>query len=253
MGFGRAILAALLVAAGASAAGNVSLVPSGFTSAEMVKRFHGFGGWHVEDRSCDKYVYGRLWDADCMKRRPPAGEILPLLVTGTPYTGTRSIAELFAAMDVEVDHEAYADNEAREARPLLLVEDERVADVARRRAGQVAAGPVGQGLDRPQRAERPRLALVRVLDARQAELVAHDVEQLRGVLDVVGVALRLGDGQEHLRALRHRRHGRRGPPPPRRGGGANAGLGSPVTSICVEYKLKSPNVDSPCSECSCCA
>ena len=100
---------ALLVAAGASAAGNVSLVPSGFTSAEMVKRFHGFGGWHVEDRSCDKYVYGRLWDADCMKRRPPAGEILPLLVTGTPYTGTRSIAELFAAMDVEVDHEAYAD------------------------------------------------------------------------------------------------------------------------------------------------
>ena len=109
MGFGRAIVAALLVAAGASAAGNVSLVPSGFTSAEMVKRFHGFGGWHVEDRSCDKYVYGRLWDADCMKRRPPAGEILPLLVTGTPYTGTRSVAELFAAMDVEVDHEAYAD------------------------------------------------------------------------------------------------------------------------------------------------
>ena len=105
MGFGRAIVAALLVAAGASAAGNVSLVPSGFTSAEMVKRFHGFGGWHVEDRSCDKYVYGRLWDADCMKRRPPAGEILPLLVTGTPYTGTRSVAELFAAMDVEVDHE----------------------------------------------------------------------------------------------------------------------------------------------------
>ncbi|KAH8048325.1 hypothetical protein JL722_12558 [Aureococcus anophagefferens] len=109
MGFGRAIVAALLVAAGASAAGNVSLVPSGFTSAEMVKRFHGFGGWHVEDRSCDKYVYGRLWDADCMKRRPPAGEILPLLVTGTPYTGTRSVAELFAAMDVEADHEAYAD------------------------------------------------------------------------------------------------------------------------------------------------
>ncbi|KAH8098686.1 hypothetical protein JL720_1646 [Aureococcus anophagefferens] len=109
MGFvGRAIVAALLVAAGASAAGNVSLVPSGFTSAEMVKRFHGFGGWHVEDRSCDKYVYGRLWDADCMKRRPPAGEILPLLVTGTPYTGTRSVAELFAAMDVEADHEAYA-------------------------------------------------------------------------------------------------------------------------------------------------
>ena len=87
----------------------LELRQGGFTSAEMVKRFHGFGGWHVEDRSCDKYVYGRLWDADCMKRRPPAGEILPLLVTGTPYTGTRSIAELFAAMDVEVDHEAYAE------------------------------------------------------------------------------------------------------------------------------------------------
>ena len=92
-----------------ASSGNVSLAPYGFTSGKMVKNFAGFGGWQVEDRHCDRFIYSRMWDEACMRRRPPAGEILPLLVTGSPFVGTRTLYELLSAMDVEAEHESYGE------------------------------------------------------------------------------------------------------------------------------------------------
>ena len=88
---------------------NISLVPMGFTSEDMVSKFASFGGWETRERGCDKYIYSRMWDEACMHRRPPPGEVLPLLVTGTPYVGSRAVTEMFRAMGVSANHEAYGE------------------------------------------------------------------------------------------------------------------------------------------------
>lgn len=99
-------LVALLVWGASGQPLNVSLIPSSFWDGALRKMMIKYGGWSPEAR-CDKYIYSRAWDASCMKKRPPAGELLPLLVTGTPSIGSRALTELFEELGIGADHEAY--------------------------------------------------------------------------------------------------------------------------------------------------
>jgi hypothetical protein len=93
---GAILLLAMLLQA--AAALNVSVVPSYFRSQKERKFFRTYGKWQTEERRCDKFIRNRAYDKTCQQMDPKPYELLPLLVTGAPGSGTRSIFELVYAM-----------------------------------------------------------------------------------------------------------------------------------------------------------
>ena len=82
----------------AAAALNVSVVPSYFRSQKERKFFRTYGKWQTEERRCDKFIRNRAYDKTCQQMDPKPYELLPLLVTGAPGSGTRAVFELVYAM-----------------------------------------------------------------------------------------------------------------------------------------------------------
>ena len=88
----------LLLLLQAAAALNVSVVPSYFRSQKERKFFRTYGKWQTEERRCDKFIRNRAYDKTCQQMDPKPYELLPLLVTGAPGSGTRAVFELVYAM-----------------------------------------------------------------------------------------------------------------------------------------------------------
>lgn len=63
--------------------------------------------WRDEIEGCERYVYTRKFNETCMPMPKQKNELLPLLVTGSPGSGTRAAAHLLATMGLEVGHERY--------------------------------------------------------------------------------------------------------------------------------------------------
>jgi len=82
----------------AAAALNVSVVPSYFRTQKERKFFRTYGKWQTEERRCDKFIRNRAYDKTCQQMDPKPYELLPLLVTGAPGSGTRAVFELVYAM-----------------------------------------------------------------------------------------------------------------------------------------------------------
>ena len=77
---------------------NVSVVPAYFRSPKERRSFRTYGKWQIDERRCDKFIRNRAYDKTCQQMDPKPYELLPLLVTGAPGSGTRAVFELVYAM-----------------------------------------------------------------------------------------------------------------------------------------------------------
>ena len=77
---------------------NVSVVPSYFLTQKERRSFRTYGKWQIDERRCDKFIRNRAYDKTCQQMDPKPYELLPLLVTGAPGSGTRAVFELVYAM-----------------------------------------------------------------------------------------------------------------------------------------------------------
>ena len=83
----------LLLLLQAAAALNVSVVPAYFRSPKERRSFRTYGKWQIDERRCDKFIRNRAYDKTCQQMDPKPYELLPLLVTGAPGSGTRAVFE----------------------------------------------------------------------------------------------------------------------------------------------------------------
>ena len=88
----------LLLLLQAAAALNVSVVPSYFRTPKERNFFRRYGKWQIDERRCDRFIRNRAYDKTCQRLDPKPYELLPLLVTGAPGSGTRAVFELVYAM-----------------------------------------------------------------------------------------------------------------------------------------------------------
>ena len=93
----RAAMRLLLLLQAASTL-NVSIIPSYFRSPKERNFFRRYGKWQIDERRCDRFIRNRAYDKTCQRLDPKPYELLPLLVTGAPASGTRAVFELVYAM-----------------------------------------------------------------------------------------------------------------------------------------------------------
>ena len=77
---------------------NVSIIPSYFRTPKERNFFRRYGKWQIDERRCDRFIRNRAYDKTCQRLDPKPYELLPLLVTGAPGSGTRAVFELVYAM-----------------------------------------------------------------------------------------------------------------------------------------------------------